>query len=311
MQGSLDIPPVVLRGDRRRALLLVLGAALFVALGLMVRSAPATSVVSWLAVGFFGLCGLVGVARLIVPPRLEIGPSGLVQKVLWRTSIFAWKDVYNFRPIPIGLTNKAVGFDYLNMPPRRRALSSLNTAISGSQGCLQIGWEVGPEDLSDLLNLARERWLEASRVAPQVPATASQRSRFIGSVAATRIDRRTYWIATGAVFAIAFAVTFIPGLARGIAPLATLVFIRLFASRLHDFGRSGWWQLILYAVQVPTIVLLMTAADQPTGVASAAGLFVQLVFTTVLGAIPGDRGDNRFGPPPSEPTPIAASEVFR
>ena len=42
-----------------------------------------------------------------------------------------------------------------------------------------------------------------------------------------------------------------------------------------------------------------------------AGLASQLIFTVVLGTIPGQAGPNRFGPEPGQPTPLASSETFR
>jgi uncharacterized membrane protein YhaH (DUF805 family) len=111
------------------------------------------------------------------------------------------------------------------------------------------------------------------------------------------------------VFAVAAALSYVPGL-QGVGPLTTVIFIRIFAARLHDFGRSGWWQLILYAALVGAIELV-AATDQPAGVMLAVGLSLQLVFTIVLGVIPGNRGPNRFGPEPNHPSPMASSEAFR
>ncbi len=311
MQGSLDQPPIVLQAKTSRAIVLVAISAGFVAIGLFVWPPSESSIMRLFCIAFFGLCGLVGLGTLIVPSRLEIGPSGLTQRVLWRATRLGWTDVYNFRPAIIGLANKTVGFDYLTARPKRAALRRLNSAIAGVQGALQPGWELAPQALADLLNGAREHWLAVAGSAPQVVPMAPSRLTPLAGLAGARSTRKTYWLTMTVVFVIAIALGSIPGLQRGVGSLTTLLFIRIFASRLHDFGRSGWWQLVLYGVQIPAILLVGIAGHQPTGVMVGVGLLIQLIFTVVLGVIPGDRDANRFGPPPNSPTPIESAEAFR
>jgi len=230
--------------------------------------------------------------------------------VLWRTRRFAWTEIYNFRPALIGLTNKTVGFDYLTERPKRAALNALNTSLAGVQGSLQPGWEIAPQALADLLNDAREHWLGGEGPATQSgPAERHRPSSFAG-VAGARVDRKTYWLGAGFVLAAAIALSLIPGVQRVIGSVTTFLFIRIFASRLHDIGRSGWWQLVLYGVQLAAI-FVGTVGGAPLDVVIEVGLVIQFVFTVVLGAIPGSRVTNRFGPPPNQPSPIATSEVFR
>jgi uncharacterized membrane protein YhaH (DUF805 family) len=311
MLGSLDQPPIVVRASRARAAWLVVGSAVFVAIGLFLWEPKDSDVERLLCIGFFGLCGAIGLGTLIVPNRLEIGPTGLTQRVLWRTTRIAWTDAHNFRPAIIGLTNRTVGFDYLTERPKRMALRALNTALAGVQGSLQPGWEIAPQALANLLNDARERWL-ASEVAPPqtVSSPLSQPGLFAG-IAGARINRKTYWLATGIVFAIAITLAYIPGMQRGVGSLTTVLFIRIFASRLHDVGRSGWWQLVLYGAQLPAIILVGAVGGQPISVMVGVGLLIQLIFTFVLGTLPGDREANRFGAPPNQPSPAAISETFR
>ncbi len=311
MQGNLDQPPIIVRANRARAIWLVIGSSIFVAIGVFLWGPTESAATRLFCIGFFGLCGVVGLGMLISPSRLEIGPSGLVQTVLWRNTKFEWADVYNFRPAIIGLTNKAVGFDYLTERPKRAALRGLNTALAGVQGSLQPGWEVAPEALAGLLNDARERWLTAAGGSPPIVPAAPYRPSLLAGMAGARINRKAYWLSTGVVFAIAFALAYVPGMQRGVGSLTTVFFIRIFASRLHDFGRSGWWQLALYGVQLPAIILIGTAGGQPISVMVGVGLLIQLIFTAVLGVIPGDRDANKFGPPLNQPTPIARSEPFR
>jgi uncharacterized membrane protein YhaH (DUF805 family) len=315
MQGSLDQPPIVVRGSRARAIWLVIGSAIFVAIGVFLWSPTQSAVMRWSCIGFFGLCGALGLAILIVPSRLEVGPSGLTQTVLWRTGRFTWTDVYNFRPAIIGLTNKTVGFDYLTPRPRRTALKSLNAGLAGVQGSLQPGWEVAPEALASLLNEARERWLVGAEIATQpLPApTPRPQSSLAAALAGTRINRKIFWLATVIIFGIVIVVSFIPPLRGFVRYLTLFLFIRVYAARLHDFGRSAWWQAIMYVLQFALVIALSLGVRHQFGVAILAGFLVQLTFTIVLGVIAGDRSANRFGPPPDQPdlSPTAVSETFR
>jgi len=281
-------------------------------LGLISLESTGPSLASVFSFGFFGLCGLVGLGLLIAPPRLEITPSGLTQKVLWRTTKFAWTDIYNFRPAGLGLANKTVGFDYLTERPKGRGLKRLNSALTGGQGALQPGWEIPPQNLANLLNEARERWLDASAAVaqPSVYANPSQPA-LMAALTGARIDRKGYWQAAFVVFAGVVSMSFVLGVHDGLAPLTTLLFIRIYASRLHDFGRSGWWQLLLYGIQIPAIVLVGTAGGLPPAASVGVGFLTQLIFTAVVGAIPGNPGANRFGPPPNQRSAIAIAETFR
>jgi len=297
-------------------MLLVL-SAIFVALGLfmlvMAFSTPFTSaglgvlIGGLVIVGFFGLLGGIGLYSLIVPARLEIGPTGITQKVLWRTLKLAWTDVYNFRPAMIGLTNKTVGYDYLT--PKQATMRRVNRSLTGIDGALAPGLELAPPALADLLNNARERWLPAPDGAPQalpIAATALRPPSYSGFVGA-RMNRKIYWLWMCGLFAVSLVLRFAPALR-----FVTLAWsIRIFAVRLHDIGRSGWWQAALYAVQILAIVLICVVGRQPFNVGLGIAGLIQLIFTAVLGAIPGDRGANRFGPAPGQPSPIAASETFR
>ncbi|HEY4029017.1 MAG TPA: DUF805 domain-containing protein [Caulobacteraceae bacterium] len=316
MQGSLDRPPIVVRGSRGRGLWLLLGSAVFVAGGFLIVARGGPSGTGILSIVFFGLCGVVGVALLIAPPRLEIGPSGIVQQVLWRTRRYGWSEVYNFRPVVIGLTNAAVGFDYLAGRQGRGGLGQLNTAIAGAQGTLQPGLELPPARLADLLNEAREHWIAAAEgapaaaVAPPMPLRASPSPFSLAGLAGMRINRKAYWFAVVGVFAIAIALSFVPGAHRTVGTVTGLLFIRIFAGRLHDLGRTGWWQLGLYVI--PLLALVLAYAGQaPLILALGLALVVHMAFIAVLGAIPGQAEANRYGPPPGQPSAIAVSEAFR
>jgi uncharacterized membrane protein YhaH (DUF805 family) len=79
--------------------------------------------------------------------------------------------------------------------------------------------------------------------------------------------------------------------------------------RLHDWGRSGWWLLLILLVETP-IGALAEPGWFPDTVVVAGNLLLALYLIALLicfGAVPGQRGSNRFGAPPGGP---ALAETF-
>jgi uncharacterized membrane protein YhaH (DUF805 family) len=317
MQGSLDLPPVVVRGSLVRALGLFVGSAVFVAGGLAILVHGGSPVIGALTLGFFGLCGALALAMLISPPRLEIGPQGVVHSALWRSKAYAWTDVYNFQPVTLGISTRMVGFDYVNPAPDKPKLARYKATL-GVHGAIAAGLELPPDKLADLLNQARERWLGQPDAALQAAASqgasiVSRRERpspVTALMTGARLDRKTYWMAVGVLVALSVALSFVPGSRTGISGVSTVLLIRIYAGRLHDLGRSAWWQLVLYALMIGVLVWAL-AARQPAALGIGAAFLIQLAFIVVLGVIPGTRGANRFGPSPGQPTPMQLAETFR
>lgn len=305
MRGSLDSPPIVVDGSRLRAILLAAGSLSFVLGGFYViaRSGGLAGLVPTL---FFSLTGVVALWMVLEPPRLEIGPDGIAQRVLGRTHRLAWSDIHDFRPASVGVGARAVGFDYLNERPKSGRLRRLTAAITGVEGMLQPGYELEPHRLADLLNHARERWLaqEGATAAVQVPAVNA-------GFAGARMNRVVFWRCWGLVAALAVALWLAPGLGRSAPYVAWVLGARLYAVRLQDIGRSGWWQLVLYGAQAATVALAHEAGWDLRTVGLALALAVQAVFTTGLGALPGEAQANRFGPAPGQPTALGLAEAFR
>ena len=77
------------------------------------------------------------------------------------------------------------------------------------------------------------------------------------------------------------------------------------ARRLHDFGRSGWWQLGVYAVMIGCMAIsepnwadALGIGEIAAGLAELAAYVIYLGFLVALGLIRGDPGPNRFGSGP-------------
>jgi uncharacterized membrane protein YhaH (DUF805 family) len=107
-------------------------------------------------------------------------------------------------------------------------------------------------------------------------------------------------------------------------------FATCFASkRLHDFGQSGWWaslpfvavyaygvlEFCLYCASLgffgaevradPVVRLIDWSTDEAFGYI----LLASLLGYAVLALVPSQRSENRFGPPPAEPSADGAPEI--
>jgi uncharacterized membrane protein YhaH (DUF805 family) len=151
-----------------------------------------------------------------------------------------------------------------------------------------------------------------------------------------RINRQPYWIATLIVVGISIVSGIIDEFAKPVALLLSLltwwIYIVLYIKRLHDIGRSGWWQLVMWLGSLVLIivgaVMLFPAfmslaegggAGDPTEVMRAltssggaialllVGVLLGFVFHIWLGCVPGQKGANKYGLDPLNPVD---TEVF-
>lgn len=72
------------------------------------------------------------------------------------------------------------------------------------------------------------------------------------------------------------------------------------ARRLHDTGRSGWWQAAVY---LPGALTALGGVFFAIGL---VGMLVMVVLLIVWLAKPGDAGPNGYGPPPAALAPARA-----
>lgn len=70
------------------------------------------------------------------------------------------------------------------------------------------------------------------------------------------------------------------------------------SKRLHDRGRAGWWSaLVLLAVWM--------VWPRPAGVMAFLAIPVLVWALVELAGLPGEAGENRYGPSPRESAPAA------
>ncbi|WP_373740135.1 DUF805 domain-containing protein [Neisseria sp.] len=91
--------------------------------------------------------------------------------------------------------------------------------------------------------------------------------------------------------------------------IVRLASVSLTARRLHDMGRSGWWQLILLPLYVSWILSAVFAEEELGVLFPQAQWFfravvvIALVFAAVLLFTDGQRRTNRFGEDPKALSP--------
>jgi uncharacterized membrane protein YhaH (DUF805 family) len=111
-----------------------------------------------------------------------------------------------------------------------------------------------------------------------------------------RTARRFFWLFGFVPFiVIGFALGLIDGGKPGV-PVSTIVVfllllwpqVAILVRRLHDIGLSGLW---LISTAIPYVFLL---AHQPTP--AFIGQCVVFLAVLILGVVPGNGGENRFGP---------------
>ena len=135
-----------------------------------------------------------------------------------------------------------------------------------------------------------------------------------------RIGRGEFWTGFLILFVLGIVVHFIPVIGQIIAIVLIYPWVCLFSKRLHDMGKSGWLQLIPFAVWIIGILIaVMTGmggaimamasgsdAQASAGALAGAGLaalvlcaaaLINLIFLLWVGLSPSQAGDNAYGPP--------------
>ena len=90
-------------------------------------------------------------------------------------------------------------------------------------------------------------------------------------------------------------------IAAGLGWALVLPTLAVTTRRLHDVGRSGWWQLGMF---VPGLLVILSMLVFPVPVLAISGSILLLggVILLIYWLIdPGEPGPNAYGPPPTPP----------
>lgn len=141
--------------------------------------------------------------------------------------------------------------------------------------------------------------------------------KFLFLSAEGRIGQRDFWLAMLMLFAANIVSGFVPVLGQLVMLAILFASVCVTSKRLHDFGKSGWLQLVplgamlvlsFVAAAIIGVGAFASSATGNSGMmfgaswfgASIAALLMFLVgigFLLWVGLSKGDAGPNRFGPP--------------
>jgi hypothetical protein len=153
--------PVTFRTRSLKMLLLALGSGVFVSSGLWLL--PRQPIIAVASIVFFGLCGVVGLVGLLPGSSyLTLTERGFEFASLFRRHFVPWSNVESFVPVKIQF-NRLVGWNYSPAFRESQRLRGLNTAIAGVEAALPDTYGMSAEQLVNLMNRVRERYVNAER----------------------------------------------------------------------------------------------------------------------------------------------------
>jgi hypothetical protein len=146
--------PLTLYPSRRKWILMLLGGAVFDAIGIaMVADGESWG---WFGLIFFGLC-TIGAAVMLLPgaASLELDRDGFQATTLFRHHRTRWRDATGFEPVSIPPSmQKMVAYDDVNAASR--ALANLNVAIASHNSALPDTYGLSAADLARVMT----QWCE-------------------------------------------------------------------------------------------------------------------------------------------------------
>ena len=134
-----------------------------------------------------------------------------------------------------------------------------------------------------------------------------------------RIGRQAFWIGWLVLLGVQVLAGWIPVVGHALGLIALFAWVCLCTKRLHDMGRSGWWQAPAFALGPVLLfgsvlwiglgVAMAAIGGGDPEVAALAGIglvltsvFVaftaMIAFTLWVGIAEGQSGENRFGEAP-------------
>lgn len=141
--------------SRRRPAKLVLGSAVFVAIGVWMIVEDG-GWAAWSCAIFFGLCLVVGLMQVAMPPTLALDERGMTSRVFWWSDRYEWQRCSEFRSwqVPTARSVTMIAFDYDGPLPR---FANANRRLAGATHFLRDTFGRKDPDLASLLNEWRQR----------------------------------------------------------------------------------------------------------------------------------------------------------
>ncbi|MGX3066346.1 DUF805 domain-containing protein [Ursidibacter arcticus] len=120
----------------------------------------------------------------------------------------------------------------------------------------------------------------------------------------------------GAIGIIYYAISFIYGI------LTFFVSLSLTARRLHDLGRSGWWQLVIYLLPLlllGTTFVFLPILEEGTpstpiiaiNIMTLATVLIYIIFFLILFFKDGQKQANKYGESPKYPSQVEQKDNER
>lgn len=140
---------IVLRPPKKRLILLIITAFIFVAGGIwmLMDNEP----MGWLVAGFFGLCLITFVVQCLPNSTyIRLSREGFETKTLYKTVKLKWEETRDFAPIYVG-RNHLVGFNFTDEYKGTAKLRGVNKNFYGYESCTPIMYEMKAHDLASLM----------------------------------------------------------------------------------------------------------------------------------------------------------------
>ena len=156
---------LIFAGNRKQAILIVLGSALFLCVIFFIGDGSA---MSFLGIAFFGLTFLVGLyTALPGTVQLKIDRSGIEMKTLFKPMKLSWTDVDEFY---IGYTRsglsrtKMIGIRFSESYKRASTGRKVSAALTGMEGALPDHFNRSAEEICEVLNRYKREYSDSQKV---------------------------------------------------------------------------------------------------------------------------------------------------
>lgn len=160
--GGMDGEVIVLRVDKKKAVVMLLASSAFVAAGISMIIRNEDVMVAWICALFFGLGVPVSIYMLMPGAgELRIDRNGIQMRAMFRPWKLSWSDINGFYVgrIRAGYAStKMIGIEYSDSYQKLRIGRQLANAMTGMQGALPNNFKCSAEEVCEVLNRAKKEW---------------------------------------------------------------------------------------------------------------------------------------------------------